>query len=665
MIILRLGEHHKNEIEANKLIDAIKRNPGCCDEVWFSSAYGYPKMETHQKNAADMRNAVNLFHRAGVKVSLQISNTLGHGAYIMNSYDCSGLLYEGSPVGHMTGSDGTRADCCFCWNDPVFNKYIIETVRIYAENVQAKDIWFDDDLRANNHAPVGYGCFCETCVAAFNKQNASNYSREEIVFKMNYGDINLREAYINYIREGMGRFTESLVQAAIEVSPDSRFGYQWGRFLNYTGTTYNHILDAMKSVSGKNPLTRPGGGFYNDKTPQEAINKALTIHNANSVLPNNIIEKYAEIENIPDVAFGKSIDGTCKESSLYLAYGCNGLTYATLMTAYEPIEWHEVMLKRFCVYRPYWERLIVYNGKSHVSGACIFESKYAHLRELSQNEPEFNWCTIHSWGGIVLSKIGLPVTCERDYSQLYVLQRDAVAHMTDDDIEFLLCKPVLTDAGAVKAIMERGFAARFGAKISEIDCSAAHEEFTDHSVNDNAQVREWERCFFSDNLESGCLIKGGTSIGDLVHNITGERLGCTNALIDIYNASGQKSVDWAVFGYSLWGDIISFSKSRQIIYAADFVCGHTLPAIAESPEQLLVIPRIDNEGKTVCVSVQSITIGETGELAFIIRNPKGECFTFMSAKCAEFEIPYKKCGDNYVLHIPGLEPWEMGTIFVT
>ena len=76
MLTQRLGDIDDEYID--RLLSMIKNNPGSCDEVWFSSLYGYPKPDTHAEYAERIIKQAEKFRNAGVRVSLQISNTVGH-----------------------------------------------------------------------------------------------------------------------------------------------------------------------------------------------------------------------------------------------------------------------------------------------------------------------------------------------------------------------------------------------------------------------------------------------------------------------------------------------------------------------------------------------------------------------------------------------------------
>ena len=121
---------------------------------------------------------------------------------------------------------------------------------------------------------------------------------------------------------------------------------------------------------------------------------------------------------------------------------------------------------------------------------------------------------------------------------------------------------------------------------------------------------------------------------------------------------------WAILGYSPWKYIIPSYKRDHIVDIADHLSGHTLSAKLLTPAQAVLLPRQNDDGKTVCVSITNCTIGESGELQLIIRNPIGEDFTFMSQYNGEKKLAFEKHGADYLLTIPSLSPWSVGTVFI-
>lgn len=667
MLDLRLSEFQiKN---ADKLIERIKKYPGSGDEVWLNSLYGYPPLEKHRNFSAEMSKAAENFRKNGIAVSLQISNTLGHSDLHASTNDMSGLVYKGSPAEKAVGEGGEKAEYCFCFYGENFRRYISETVKIYASAIKPACVWIDDDLRAVNHAPVRYACFCDSCIARFNNKYYTSFTRKELVNEINYGDVIWRERYIEQNREGVYGLAALITRSVTEVSPSSQMGYQYGRFINYMGIDYRFVLDAMHRESGKKVKTRPGGGFYWDKTPMEMLEKVMDTSLAMSVLPDYVSHSCPEIESLPDVFFGKSTEGNSKESTLYLAYGNNGLTYAALNSGYETEEYDERLLACFSKYRPYWDKLIKSGEKTEFGGVGVYESPNAYKRPLRKGEAPFSWVSIVGGQRLELMKIGVPISHEKKNAKVLVLYPDAVDCMTDDDIELLLQKNVLTDACALEKLIERGFGKNFGASVAPLPVTSAAERFTTHRVNGKYAGMRWKASMYvTGSAVMGYTITDGDgkteSLGEYFDVLNSEKkYGIANALVKTYDGRGEKLSTWSVFGYSLWQDIVSSAKRNQIIGAIDDICGRALPAVLLSPEQVTVVPRIDKDGKTVCVSLQSISIGKTENMELLVRNPRCENFVLTNEDIAERKLDFRKTADGFVVELPPLGAWDIFTVF--
>ena len=118
MIDIRLGNRHNMDAKASReLVDAICEYPGSCDTVWIATEYGYPDLSFHEESAERIKDITKLYRDAGIKVSLQVSNTIGHGEYMKNK-DNSAIDKYGFEK--IIGPDGTIADYSFCWRGSNF-----------------------------------------------------------------------------------------------------------------------------------------------------------------------------------------------------------------------------------------------------------------------------------------------------------------------------------------------------------------------------------------------------------------------------------------------------------------------------------------------------------------------------------------------------------------
>ena len=320
----RLWDTYDDEALFEITLDMIKKYPNSCDDVWLTTAIGYPSVEGHKKHAAMLTRAAKAFREAGVSVSLQVANTIGHGVY-MCSGDCSGLVYEGSPVELFVGANGESSPYSYCPRGKHFRKYINDTLAFYAD-VRPDCLWFDDDFRLLNHKPANEGCFCDDCIAAFNARYGSDFTRETLVEEMLHGDTTWRERYLSFQREGMEEMMEESMRLYCEKSPNTVGGLQHAYTTPYVMGNLNFAFDPMMRNGAGAPWSRPGGGAYNDHNPNGFVQKGIHVAHQISRLPQYVTEIYPEIESIPHYAYGKSAEGTALETSYYFAVGATNMS---------------------------------------------------------------------------------------------------------------------------------------------------------------------------------------------------------------------------------------------------------------------------------------------------------------------------------------------------
>ena len=673
MLTQRLGS--ANQLDSkfiDKLIDAIKKNPGSCDEVWFTSRSAFPPVEIQRDIAQKIHEQAEKFKKAGVRVSLQIQSTIGHGQY-MQSQNNLGLVFEGSPAEHMVGPDGTVADYCFCWRGEFYKKYILEVYRAFAE-IKPHTFWVDDDFRANNHDPVEIGCFCDNCIKAFNEKYGTSYDREGLVKEINYGDVSVREKFAEFEREGLYNLMLEISKAIHEISPDSYMGYQYCANGGYTGFGFDFIFNAMKEGSGKTPKSRPGGGAYSAHDPNEFIEKARFIDWANFMLPDVNIEKRPEIESLPDIVYGKSIQNTCLETTLYLALGNDAMSYAQMQNYNEPVEYHAMMLNAFSKRRKYWQKLIDLNKGTSQAGLTMAHSRNRYKMTLSENDAEFEWKKELCYEYDRLWSItGIPMCFKKGNAGVVLLHPHVVKDMTDDEIETLLSQPVITDGKAIEILHKRGFGDKLNITANEQRLGIFHEKLTGHKVNEHVKgggtwatsffvsKERWQHQLFGENIEP---LSGYNTVRTDIEKTGDDKFpyGIASAV-----TTTSKGAKWAVLGEYPWSGIISFDKRNQFINIANYIAGSAIPAVLETPIQAIVMPRENADGKITSVSILNKTVGDSGELTLRIKNPAGKKYKFMTFKddkVIEKKVKTVIDGEDLVLTVPTISAWGIGTVYV-
>ena len=659
-LIQRLGSELSDEY-VDGYLQTATQDAGACDTVWIATKYGYPPKEVHKQAAQLAAKTAEKFRQKGVSVELQLSNTIGHGEY-MSARDCSGLLFDGSPVEKMVGHDGVVADYAYCWRGKFFRQYINETLAYYVELVRPDCVWVDDDLRPNHHAPVAFGCFCPDCMRAFNQTYNANFTRQELVEEILHGDIQWRRKHIEFTRQGLYDFTYQLGKTIHAACPTTGMGYQHGALGARIGYGMDFIYDAMYQSTGIAPKSRPGGGAYDDHNPNVFFDKGMWMSWQNAMLPAYVQCKCPEIENLPHVAYGKSPAGTAFETSYYFACGNTDMSYSMLMAQNEPWEFYGQTFALFAKNRKYWERLSKCNKQSRQAGLRYFTSKHIGDKKLTKEQ---NFFDLNTEPVDVLQPFlhaGIPFAYDQVDDTVTLLHPEMAQYASDKEIETLLTKRVITDGETVEMLTKRGFDLGVTAtRIPEKQALLLYEDLQPH-VSNRGGLDKWKSSFFTPGKKAAYSLTAHTQV---------ETLGVYAASVKMVTPCGISSLivntlqggKWAVLGYVPWKGVISHARREQYLNVADYLCGNTLCARVRTPMQNVCLPRTDTDGKTACVSITNCTVGDCDSMEILIRSPKAENFTFMAQGGVEEKLSFTKTDDGYLVKTPAIRAWSVATVF--
>ena len=664
-IVQRISSICSDE-QLEALISCIKKYPNSMNAVWLCTCYGYPSLEKHRKYAAELSKMANKLRAEGITVDLQFSNSIGHGEY-MAKLDCSALVCENSPVRKMVGHNGVVASHSFCWNDEYFREYNKELVKYYISAIRPSEFWIDDDLRARNHAPVDFGCYCEHCIAKFNGTYGYSFDREALVEEFLHGDVTVRKRYIEQIREDLASFTKDICDVVKECSPETMVSLQNGPNGPYTGYGHGYLFDAMYQSTGHAPNFRPGAGGYSDHNPNDIVEKAYDLAHQCSMRPDYVKRIYPEIENMPKNAMGKSMAGTAFESTLYLASGMTDLSYAMLGDFDEPFSFYEQGFALFSAHHAYWERLAKISEYSKAGGICYAESKRLHLQKLAPDDDMRSFNKQHFTGANMLLRNGLPLTFGE--SSTYILHPDVAKRMNADELKALLSHNVLTDAESVEYIQSLGIDLGFAlVPATAAQSLVTREIYTDHPVNrgfldhftPNFFTPGRNNKYYMTKVPDGCEILGYYDKNMLAAPICDDpELPFGYSAVAMNTAEGGK---WAVVACDLWKGVVPSTQRSRILNIADYVSGG-MPAKILSPIQAILMPRVDDGRNTLAASVVNCTIGKANNVELVVRSPASPRFYFMSQYNGERELTANKTDDGYIVTIPGIDPWSVGTVF--
>ena len=645
------------------LLESYEKYPGCFTDVWLNTRYGYPKNEDHAKAADALAEMAESFRQKGVRVSMQLSNSIGHGQYMMTT-DCSGLVFAGSPVRKMVGHDGVQAEYAFCWNDPYFRNYLTEHIRDYVRKVRPAELWIDDDLRSKNHKPVDFGCFCDDCIARFNRQNGTDFTREELVEQYLHGDIGVRQRYIQFVCDGLAGLTEEICRAVHEESPETVVALQNGNNGGYTGYDHRYVLDVMYRTTGHAPMYRAGGGSYDDFDPNALLFKAYyDVAWQHAKLPEYVKCRCPEIENTPNTAMGKTMYGTALEATLNFANGATGISFAMLEPLPEEQAFYEKGFARFASLYPYWARLAAVSEQSVNGGVIYALSKQAHLRPLRPEEGIEALGDDRSNCANCLVRDGIPLSFEERENGVCLLHPEAARQMSRQELELLTAKNVVTDGETVAYLKTLGI----DLGVETVACDetqhlTAAERYSDHPVNAVGRS-SFSASFFAGGrmnyhmltrLPEGSEILGWYQFAGQV-----QEENCAATVIS--TAGGGK---WAVMGYALWVGKVPSAQRDRLLNIIDYISGKSPAARVLSPKQVALMPRVSRAtGKTLAVSVCNCTIEPLYDLKISVRRPESEKFRLVCQYDGETELAAKQRDGEYVLAVPAVAPWTVATVF--
>lgn len=646
LLSMRLFDHHRDPQLLADHLALMLRQREACDEVWFASSYGFPPLAYHQEGARQMAEAAAHVRAAGISASLQISNTLGHGAYL-KFLDFTGLTHP------MVGDDGTVSPYAWCPRVPEFHTYLDGLTCAYCA-WQPDRLWIDDDMRMHHHAPAEYGCFCEHCLAEFSTVVGQMWTREALVKAINEeNDLATRAAWLQFGRESLAGVARTVGRAAIAVAPECQLGFQhcdlnWG---GYNGPDWKPVYAALREASGRAVGSRPGGGFYHDHQPREMLYKALMTGLQTARLPADIGPVCYECENLPGSRFGKSAQGTALECTLAIAYGCDSLSFTPLMFPHETT-WHETMLAQLSAYRPFWERYVAANVGTNNAGVDVVLSHERAQRELRPSERRFAWAT-SGFGAISpTATLGLPLSWESGMAAW--LSADSAVGVNEADLRRLLARGLLVDGAALEILEQRGLAHLLGLRYQPVATAFNYLHLSDDALNGEHAGQQVVCGCFMFGKAHGCEVTEGHAriLSRYVHH---DGTLAEVEAVAIEHVDGGRLV---VFGWGVGNATVTTSRRQQILAAANWVSHGRLPVQLDTPSPVVVVPRCDANGRLATVLLLNVSLDPTPVLTLSMSNTDSAGrWTWLRPLEADVILP----AENTVT-LPPLAPWSAGVL---
>ncbi len=317
---MQFGPHQDPQDVAGQLQRLITEAP--VDEIMFfyfaeEQNDGHETLERLRQWRDRSRPYRAAMRRAGVQISLNPWHSLLH-------CDRSRALKPGQAWQTMVDFQGNAAAAVVCPLDKTWQRYFIETLRLYAAE-GFRVVWIDDDIRYHNHAPLAWGgCFCPLHVAEFNRRAGAQATREEIVraclapgaphpWRAIWLDMwqETLLAFLATCRETLAAGGAQMGLMSSSMEAHAAEGRRWEDWWATFG-------------GGQPPVHRPHFWAYGDATGPMLIHGIAALDQNRSIQPE-ILETGPEIENFHYGRWNKSFRQTFAQMAVAHILGSTNL----------------------------------------------------------------------------------------------------------------------------------------------------------------------------------------------------------------------------------------------------------------------------------------------------------------------------------------------------
>ena len=375
LLTLRLdGSCVRNSERVRELIEVTAAHPGGMDAIWFCGADGGKTMEAVDAAVKVMAPLRDLCEKSGIECSYQQGWTLGHYTTPYKPPKNRDVQVR-SDDSYARDRHGAKLSC-YCPRSPDVLAYQEELTRHLVAGLRPRAIWLDDDCRLDKAG--GWVCFCDRCVAAFNREEGTGFTREELTRRLfdSEGEEEVRSKWVNFNARSLALFGAATRRGANRANPSVRLCLQNGAFDScYTGFDDRPILWELSDLGRVRTAVRTGSGWYCDEIPRMLTLKLLGVMTETERLKGYgawIGSRTYENETCPRIVLQKSADAVVIEDTLAFAAGCNAISmYWWTGNRDEPLSYYAELLDALKERRPYFRRLADLADRTHAGGVAF------------------------------------------------------------------------------------------------------------------------------------------------------------------------------------------------------------------------------------------------------------------------------------------------------
>ena len=641
---IRLRKPHTDRIEVWKAtLNQFAQHRAGVDEVWFSTGICFPKMEEHRASAKRLADAAEGLRKIGIKPSLQIQATIGHGDAFTHYSDNSGAKWQ-----RYVSANGAVAKNLNCYRAPEFIAYMREMATIYAAAFKPYAVWVDDDIRIVNHGGPGFGCHCEYCLEEFSKWDAKRtnaplrkWTRASLVQKMK-NDKDLSARWREYSFVGEAELVYHIGKAVHAASPATRMCIQQP---GVCFPEHKKLYEACFAATGIPVGMRPGSGFYYDHDARAQISKAYVLAQMiDTIGPLSFIDRICpEIETSPRSFACRTGRGVLLEGLEALSQGMNSLSALASDAGFETPEWYgreilaplarnSAMLKRY---------VAVSEGAVRCGYGISGEPSNALLTGSLPLKPFANKFN-SNLARIVTARVA-----------------QAAVDAGADSVLQLLSDNLLIDAGAAVILFKAGYGDRIGIAGYEPLAGHLRERFTDAPVNAGLLARETPVSGKAYFLRPGARAKSVSGY----YSDANATFWRESAVVMFEDKSARRRV---VFGHDAFGSALRLASGDRVVQLhrlADWASHGKSPVLLETPTRSFVQPRVRADGTLASVVFVNASIGETSPVRMRMRGVSAGKAVWSACDSADVELDVTHEGSDVIVTLPSIPAWTGGYVF--
>jgi hypothetical protein len=636
-----------------ELLNLFDNHKGATDEITFFTSRTHPPLplETIKRYCEILKDRIQQAKARGYRSGINILSTLGHlDENLPNSLQ--------GDYTHITFHDGRTAAGCYCPNDPRYQVYIRELYRLVT-NAKPDYIWLDDDIRLMGHSKYHSVCYCDHCLALFEKRMGKKYTRAGLVEALNTGpaeqQLAVRRAWLANNRDTIVNLCKFIERTVHEIDPKMPLGMMTGeRFPE--GYDFDLWAEALAGPNHTPVYWRPGGGFYEDSSPGGMVGKSHQIGRQISLLQPWVRVIESEIENFPYQRLKKAAHITVVEAASHMGAGCSGAAFNVLSMNDEPLDEFEPLVAKIQKTRRFYDLMARHIGRTPPVGVYLAWSKANAL------VPGVDWvanaigASVHLDNSSQMLEIGVPAAYAPQGAAVTLLLPQAAAVMSNEELTKVLSSGVYMDAETLNALNARGLQDLTGLAVKEnltIDCI---EELTEHKLNGRFAGRQRDtRQSFWHNPGS-VLTKTdpkAETLARLVDYGNKEKAAASMAVFE--NRLGGRI---CVCGYAPWFSLHTLSKTSQMKSVLRWLSRDRLPAYVASYHKINLWARQPDKNQlSVALLNASFDPAEKLELALLTSSDTIKVFDMdgreHTVSTTGSDGPYRR------FTLPTVEPWTM------